>query len=233
MNVFITFGGGGQNYIEAGERLLNQAKLTGYFDKLILYTDADLKEDSEFWNQHSDFISNHQRGYGYWLWKSYIIKKTMTMLNDGDTLMYLDCGCEIGGEKQLLIPSFLKQVKEEYVMGTEVVHLEKHWNKMDLVIHLNMQDSNFLNTPQHQAGALLFHCCNKTKTLVDEWYSTCCTYHLIDDSPSTHRNAVGFKEHRHDQSVFSLLTKKYALLSQQSLHSCVHYSRNRTGVSRL
>ena len=35
MKVFITFGAGGQNYIDAGKRLIKQAKSTGYFDKTI------------------------------------------------------------------------------------------------------------------------------------------------------------------------------------------------------
>lgn len=75
MKVFITFGAGGQNYIDAGKRLIKQAKSTGYFDKTILYTEKDLKNDKHFWNPHSEFISKNKRGYGYWIWKSYIIKK--------------------------------------------------------------------------------------------------------------------------------------------------------------
>ena len=94
---FITFGGGGKNYIEAGERLIRQARKTGFFNKTILYTDKQLHMDTSFWKKHGKFIDNNKRGYGYWLWKPYIIKKTMDMMILGDILLYLDCGFEIGG----------------------------------------------------------------------------------------------------------------------------------------
>ena len=47
--------------------------------------------------------------------------------------------------------------------------------------------------------------------LVSEWYNLMISqnYHLIDDSPSIISNDITFVEHRHDQSCFSLLMKKY------------------------
>ena len=97
---FITFGGGGQNYIDAGNRLINQINNTELFDKTILYTDIDLKNDSEFWNKHSNFILKNKKGFGYWLWKPYIIKKTIAQMKDGDILLYLDAGCEFNIKKK-------------------------------------------------------------------------------------------------------------------------------------
>ena len=95
MKRFITFGAGGQRYIDAGNRLLNQSNNVELFDKTTLFTEDDLKSDVDFWSQHSNFIEHNRRGYGYWLWKPYIIKKTMEEMKDGDILLYLDCGCEI------------------------------------------------------------------------------------------------------------------------------------------
>ena len=231
-SIFITFGAGSKNYIDAGKRLINQAKSTGYFDKTILYTDEFLRNDTQFWSSHSEFISNNKRGYGYWIWKSYIIKKTIETMNDGDILMYLDCGCEIGGEKELLIPTFFDYVKKDKIIGS-FTRIEKNWNKMDLLIYLNMQNSELINKSQHQAGALLFYICKETRELVDKWYNIGCNYHMIDDSPSTEKNLECFEEHRHDQSIFSLLTKKYAIYSSKNLEDCVIYSRNKSGNSEL
>jgi len=231
-SIFITFGAGSKNYIDAGKRLINQAKSTGYFDKTILYTDEYLRKDTQFWSSHSEFISNNKRGYGYWIWKSYIIKKTFETMNDGDILMYLDCGCEIGGEKELLIPTFFDYVKKDKIIGSFTC-IEKNWNKMDLLIYLNMQNSELINKSQHQAGALLFYICKETRELVDKWYNIGCNYHMIDDSPSIEKNLECFEEHRHDQSIFSLLTKKYAIYSSKNLEDCVIYSRNKSGNSEL
>tara|TARA_B100000579_G_C22684950_1_gene782162 strand:- start:30 stop:815 length:786 start_codon:yes stop_codon:yes gene_type:complete len=232
MKAFITFGAGEQNYINAGKRLVKQAKSTGYFDKTILYTDKDLKNDKHFWNQHSEFISKNKRGYGYWIWKSYIIKKTMATMKDGDILMYLDSGCEIGGSRQILIPKFFNYVKKDKIIGS-LTSTEKEWCKMDLLFHFDMQESKLINTAQRAAGAILFYICEETKFIVDLWYNTACNYHMIDDSPSVHPNLDCFKEHRHDQSIFSILTKKYNLYSDKNLKYCIYYSRNRTGYSML
>ena len=64
---FITFGAGGQNYYDAVERLGQQSNQINLFNHIILYTDEDLKQDTEFWSKHSTFIENNKRGYGYWI----------------------------------------------------------------------------------------------------------------------------------------------------------------------
>ena len=38
-------------------------------------TDEHLKIDKLFWENHGKIIENNSRGYGYWLWKPYIVKK--------------------------------------------------------------------------------------------------------------------------------------------------------------
>ena len=76
---FITFGSH-SNYIDAGNRLLAQAKSLNLFTNNILYTGDTLKNDKLFWDKHSNFVNNNKRGYGYWLWKSYLIKKTMEQI---------------------------------------------------------------------------------------------------------------------------------------------------------
>ena len=104
---------------------------------------------------------------------------------------------------------------------------------MDLILHLGMQNSRLLARRQHQAGALLFSVCDKTIYIVDLWYNTGCNYHMIDDSPSKKPNLSCFREHRHDQSIFSLLTKKHKIFSNKDLNKSIYYIRNKTGVSKL
>ena len=41
----------------------------------------------------------------------------------------------------------------------------------------------------------------------------CSDYSMIDDSPSIENNITNFKVHRHDQSIFSILRKKYGTIS--------------------
>jgi hypothetical protein len=232
MNIkFITFGSHGK-YIDAANRLINQAKQLNIFTETILYTPEYLRNDNEFWNKHRDFINKNSRGYGYWLWKMYIIKKTMENMEDDDILLYLDCGCELGVDKKTKLLECINIVKTDKIVGTTIC-VEREYNKMDLLVKLNMVDYNYLNTPQRQAGAILFSVCRETRNFVNEWYILSCDYHNIDDTPSKEKNLDDFIEHRHDQSIFSLLTKKYDMFSKTSLYNAVYYIRNKTGKSLI
>ena len=72
-----------------------------------------------------------------------------------------------------------------------------------------MNNDKYLNTRQRQAGSIMILNNKKTRELINNWYSLSGQYHFIDDTNSNIKNGNGFKEHRHDQSIFSLLTKKY------------------------
>jgi len=230
---FITFGGGAQNFYDAASRLVKQVENLNLFDNINFITDKDLQKDDYFWEKHSSFILNNRRGYGYWLWKPYIIKKNIEKMNDGDILLYLDCGCEIDINNKDTLLSKFEIVKREHIIGTNTNQPEGKWNKMDLICKLNMLDDKYLNTLQRQAGVVLYFISNKTRELVNEWYKLASEYHFLDDSPSIKPNLKNFKEHRHDQAIFSLLTKKYNLYSNHNLNDCIKIFRNKTGISKI
>ena len=80
---FITFGAGDINFVEAAQRLEKQVRSLNLYAEISVFicensnNENDLQNDPIFWNKHKDFIKKNKRGYGYWIWKSYIIKKTL------------------------------------------------------------------------------------------------------------------------------------------------------------
>jgi len=92
---FITFGGPTSNFHYAVNRIFNEAQNIDFFDEFKCFTETNLKNDKMFWNKHGNFIENNKRGYGYWIWKSYLIKKSLETINDNDILIYCDAGCQI------------------------------------------------------------------------------------------------------------------------------------------
>ena len=92
-NIFITFATKNQcvysTIYDAGLRIQKQAQDIGIFDECILYTEDFLKENDEFWSKHKDFLEKNKKGYGFYIWKPYIIKKTMEMLNISWWSLYL------------------------------------------------------------------------------------------------------------------------------------------------
>ena len=230
--VFITFGGGRTTFLDAVARLTGQAAQLDLFDRIIGFTDKDLKADQDFWAKHGAFIEKNKRGYGYWIWKPYLIEKTMKTMTDGDLLLFLDAGCEIDARKRPEMEKAFEIAKRDLILGT-LTYREGDWNKADVVHKLGMHETSHMNTPQRQTGANLFLVDRLTRSLVSKWYELACDYHMIDDSPSVIPNLPEFREHRHDQSLFSLLTKKNNLYSPHNLHMAIYTSRNRTGVSIL
>lgn len=226
----VTFAGGHQVYLDAGARLIQQANTLGLFDNTLFYTEESLYNDTGFWSRHGEFIQNNTRGFGYWLWKPYIIKRTMEQMKDGDILLYLDSGCKIKNPHKYI--QLFDIVQTDFIVGTLAKSIfngshfiEKEWNKMDLILELNMLNDPQLDTPQRQAGTNVYYVCERTRSFVDQWYELACNYHLIDDSPSIQPNVTWFREHRHDQSIFSLLTKKLGIYSAHTLENVIEVEK--------
>ena len=241
----ISFGGPSNNYHDAVKRLCNQAKSFKIFDEIIGYTDQDLKKYPEFYNKHKIFIENNPRGYGYWIWKPYLILNELEKMEDGDILFYCDAGCElnINGKEKMI--NFFDKVKKKSILGTKAWSNDLTHTKIDLVYFMGLNDQmELLKKPQMQATVLLIKKDMITMTLFREFYNICSNnYNLLDDSPSVNKSLAEFIEHRHDQSIFSLLAKKYSLLNYDLDPTCFHPNwnrgklypiwliRNRTGVS--
>jgi len=207
---FVTFGGPTQNFHDAVERICAQASYFGIFDEIIGYTEKDLIEDSEFWEKHSEFITSNSRGYGYWIWKPYLNYKLVNKIEEGDIVVYADAGCELRPKRIERMKEYFDILKtsEKGIIGMTLTFSEKHWTKMDLFYELNCQE--LINDKcQIIATAFIYKKCPHSQMIMEKWYEYACNYHLLSNSPSKLENDHRFIEHRHDQSIFSLLMKKY------------------------
>jgi hypothetical protein len=220
-----------RNLINSALRLINEVKELELFDEIIFYTAQDLMNDKEFWDKHGTFIMNNKRGFGYWIWKPYLIMKTMEKLNEGDILLYLDAECRVVLEEKQYLLKYFDIVKKNKILyfysPTHMIGLpEITMTKMDLIHKLNMQnDNDLLNMHQFGGGIQLIFVCKEILDLQKSIYNYASeNYHNIDDTPSIIPNHPNYLEHRHDQSLFSLLIKKYNLISDTIITKCI-YSR--------
>jgi hypothetical protein len=209
MFYFLTFGGPTQPYHRAVERICREAASFSLFDVIIARTEKDLMADPAFWNQHGEFLSKNKRGYGYWLWKSYLILKTMKEMKENDILFYCDSGCELNLQGKARFLEYLQLLEEgaEDNLGFQLCFLEKTWTKMDTVLELGGEEH--FSSEQLVGGIFFLKKNEKTMKLMEDAYFYSSQYHLLDDSPSLSPNDVTFREHRHDQSIFSILRKKH------------------------
>ena len=207
---FLSFAAGSAGYHNTLRRICYEASTFELFDKITGKTEAFLKADPVFWAQHSQHIETNHRGYGYWVWKPYIVKSYMeSEMADGDILVYADAGCtmNIHGRPRLLDYIEMVRTHESGILSFQMNGLlEQQWTKMDLIRFLGAEP--LMATGQVMACIWLIRKCPQTIALIERWYDTCCQYHLINDSPSITLNHPTFVEHRHDQSVWSILVKQ-------------------------
>lgn len=207
---FITFGN--EKFAHSRERLKSEVEAIGLFDHIIAYTEADLMADTEFWEEHGEFIINSGRGYGFWLWKSYLTKKTLEIMENGDILCYADAGCSINIPGLVRFYEYFEMLKS-YPCGNisfQLDHIERKWIKGDLAQALGAGEH--IHSRQILGGVFLLIKNSHTIQLVNEWYRFSSIHNLIDDSPSKYPNHPGFIENRHDQAIFSILRKKYGTI---------------------
>lgn len=213
---FITFGSQTNNYHHAVKRICHEASEFELFDEIIGYTEQDLISDDLFWSKHQQFIhSNAGRGYGYWLWKPYVTKKTLARMNDNDIIVYADAGCFMNKEGKARLLEYFDILNTNGEIGNisfQMVYLEESFTKMDIFEYYNAKDDGIIKSGQIVGGVFVLRKCQHTMELIDKWYDGCCQYHLIDDSVGTLPNISSYIVARNDQSIFSVLRKKYGTI---------------------
>lgn len=204
---FITFGS--PTYYHGVKRICEEAKQLEFFDEIQGFTDVDLKKDV-FWEKHGNFIENNKKGYGYWIWKSYLIKKTLDELNENDILVYCDAGCEINknGKNRLLeYVNMLLSNKQNYgLISFQLTYSEIMYTKNAIFDHFEC-DKKSKQMLQCVATVQIIKKNDHSINLVNKWYESCCHKHLINDE--IRQEHPSFIENRHDQSILSVLVNKY------------------------
>lgn len=178
------------------------AKYLGKVDVVHSYTPGDI--DPDFLNSNKNILSIHKGG-GLWLWKPYFVKKVLDSINYGDWLVYVDSG-------SLLIRN-IKQILEsnsadlDDVIGFELPLREWQWTKSRLFEFYNV-DETIKNTNQIMATLFMIRKTKKSESFINEYLEMCRISYLIDDTVDKERD-YRLIEHRHDQSIFSILFKTY------------------------
>ena len=86
----------------SAERFKEQAKKMNLYNSIDLYTYDDLNED--FKNYVKELINlGKVRGYGYWVWQTYIHQSILSKMADGDIYHWCDVGCHfnLNGKNRL------------------------------------------------------------------------------------------------------------------------------------
>ncbi len=203
------------------KRFLDQSnELNIYKDKKV-FSFNDLSEKKKF--QIKNFIKeNKKRLYGYACWKPEIILNYLNKIPDGSILQYSDIGChfnksglkrlkeylEITNKNNILVFQYRKpNIKMDLNLKYQIYY-EQEYTKSDLFSFLKIPTySSIRNSEQIWSGTMFLKKNLETISLLEKWLEISHVNNLIDDSPSIQKNHCRFVEHRHDQSIFSILCK--------------------------
>jgi hypothetical protein len=205
--IFLTFGGGGDRYYRAVNRILGEAIGMNIFTKRIGIFDSDLKSDTFFWDKMGSFIETHRRGYGYWSWKPYIIWKQLQEMSPGDILLYADAGCTFNrnGRERLLewMNDFETKSLDIQVTTACIDHCtERKWTKKAMLDYFQVPD-DAKDRPIYGGGVIFVQKNTKTLQFFEDMIRLVFEQnHLLTDEISSSEDPM-FKENRHDQSLLS------------------------------
>lgn len=200
----------------------------GGFDKVIEYRPEKLGDD--FYDKHSSFIKNNKRGAGYWIWKPYIILDTLLKrAKENDYVFYSDSGAMFINSVDYLVEALENSNQDIFI--TELPLIEYQWTKRECFLKLDCYKDEFVYSNQLQATFLLIKRTNFSINFAKEYYELCSDYSLINDDfdPKINNDLI---DHRHDQSVLSLLAKKMGIkpfrdITQYGLRPWQYVSPNR------
>lgn len=189
------------------QRLSSQTALRlGGIDRVIQCGPDDL--DLEFRQRNAHLLSE-PRGGGYWIWKPYLIERELQALDEGDCLVYADAGVFFTGSVSPAL-RLLRASGDSVMVFENRLGIEREWTKRDAFVELGCDSPRYADTNQIAGGISIWARSSMSLDLVREWLRLVQDAQLVTDLPGRCGlpDYPGFREHRHDQSIFSLLCKR-------------------------
>ena len=203
-------------------RFIKQAHELKFYDEVKVFDWQDLSLEKKK-QMKSIFNKGQKRLYGYGSWKAEIILTYLEKIPKNSILQYSDIGCVFNPDGREKLKEYIQITDKENLLAFKYsdpkfnikdkykfqIYYENQYTKADAWKYFNIDDnSDFLKTEQVWSGTMFFKNNIFTKKILNNWKKALNETNLIDDSPSAKQNHPNFIEHRHDQSMLSLICKK-------------------------
>lgn len=169
----------------------------------------ELLETTEFYKDNQGIL-DEEVGAGWWVWKPYILLDVLKNADDGDLIVYSDCG-------DMFSPG-LQSYAEGMISEDDICLLlfggnkNKTYTKRDCFILMNCDEEDYWESNQLEAGFMIWKACDESKGVVEEWLNYCLDPRIIkNDTSVLGEEFVEFKEHRNDQSILTNIAVREGL----------------------
>lgn len=214
---FVTYGEGGINFENAKQRIVKEAHSVGWFDTITAFGYNQL---SDGFKRKYHNILTQKRGAGYWIWKIDIIKQKLREINDGEYIVYLDCGCTINAQGKDRFYEYLDMLaNSEY--GVIDLEMQEPFNMVkkqctrQVFEYFNIDvHSDIINRGGTVPGVLVIKKNRHIELILDMFLRLLDTDpDLVTDKYNNEPQHASYWDHRHDQSIFTCLFIKYGALT--------------------
>ena len=190
--------------------LLEKSAYKYGIDKVINYSPSDYL-NTEFYFENKEILDK-TRGCGYWLWKPWIILKTLEIMNENDFLLYSDSGAQIINKPDKLF-KLCKKKKHLILFSNSPQQKNILWTRRSVFESIEGAglEENYLNQTGLTASFIVVQKNEFNLKFLNEWFNYCKNPELLLDVVDKTNEYPEFIEHRHDQSILSLLALKYNL----------------------
>ncbi len=166
--------------------------------------------DKKYWRKLKPWL--YRRGFGYWEWKGLVVKKYFDQLEEDDILVWSDVGVYWNSNDNSLkrFDYYIDLLRKgDNLLAFQEPYIEQEWTKGDLLYYFGVYNNEEIcKSNQLWSGVFFLKKTIDTTKLVNDWsLVNMRELELETDKRSSMPNKDGFKEHRHDQSSFSVLVK--------------------------
>ena len=207
----------------AAYRNTRSALKIGGFDSVRVYTPNDL--DAGFVSRNKAILGK-ARGAGYWIYKPYVMMHYAThVANETDTVCYMDASYEFVGDFSAVVDEWLEtppHIALALNKPNEPSFIERVWSKHDAAVIMNAEPG-WMDTPQAWCGFVCAQVGMPMLQFLAEWLTYAQDPRVVTDAPSVlGPEHADFRENRHDQTVCSLLSKKWNVQLREFPSGPVH-----------
>lgn len=181
----------------------------GGCDKVFEYSPEILDYDFLKFEKEVFHNSNYEQ---FGLWRPYIIVDAMKKAASGDYIFYIDSGAYLINTIDYLIEDMNK--KNTDILTFELPFIEKQWSKRDAFVYLGCDKKEYTDTNQRLSTYFLLKVTEYSKRFFNEYLEIALNAPFLFDNSDNKlgkENYYEFIENRHNQTVLSLLAKKYEL----------------------
>jgi hypothetical protein len=207
----VVLGAGSRAWEISAVRLKSELSQCEHISRIDLYSSTKIQQElSDFWKSHGDFVLANKRGFGYWLWKPYILLNALESLEPAEQgVLYIDAGCSINLKSPTARARFRDYIEISNNSGGLFFELKgenshKAYTKKGVLATLgarDLEDKNLL-----VAGVFFLSNSLEARRFLRNWIElmTKDDYGSLIDPAKDELQEQDFIAHRHDQSLMSI-----------------------------